>query len=181
MLCLTIGLVWLHKSVPYFVIGAKEFFSAEFFVIGYYYKTFGYKLHEKWYVLPIGIMLVTMGVQFYQATLLKFEWWQVIPYLITSITGLLAVFYLSKIIASHDVFYKELLIYIGNNTLTILTWHMLSFKIVSLLIINVYGLSMARLAEFPVIEEYSKQGWFLLYFLIGVLVPLWMTKSKYLK
>ena len=181
LLCLTIGLVWLHKSVPYFGIGAKEFFSAEFFVIGYYYKTFGCKLHEKWYVLPIGIMLVTMGVQFYQATLLKFEWWQVIPYLITSITGLLAVFYLSKIIASHDSFCKVLLVYTGSNTLPILTWHMLSFKIVSLLIINVYGLPMERLAEFPVIEEYSRQGWFILYFIVGTIVPLLMTKSKYLK
>lgn len=70
---------------------------------------------------------------------------------------------------------------IGNNTLPILTWHMLCFKIVSILIINFYGLPMARLAEFPVIEEYSKQGWFLLYFLVGVLVPLWMSKSKFLK
>lgn len=156
LLCLTIGLAWLHKSIPYFGIGAKEFFSAEYFVIGYYYKMYAFKLHEKWYVLPIGIVLATIGVQCYQATLLKFEWWQVIPYLVTSIIGLLAIFYLSKNIASYKGICKGWLVYIGNNTLTILTWHMLSFKIVSLLIINIHGLSIRRLAEFPVIEEYSR-------------------------
>lgn len=93
----------------------------------------------------------------------------------------LAIFNLSNRIAVKSNKICDWLTYIGDHTLTILTWHMLSFKIVSLLIINVYGLSMARLAEFPVIEEYSKQGWFLLYFFVGVLVPLWMTKSKYLK
>lgn len=31
---------------------------------------------------------------------------------------------------------------------------------------------MERLAEFPVIDEYAIQGWFVLYFLMGVLAPL---------
>lgn len=32
------GLARLHKSIPYFGIGAKGFFSAEFFVIGFITK-----------------------------------------------------------------------------------------------------------------------------------------------
>lgn len=58
---------------------------------------------------------------------------------------------------------------------------MLCFKVVSLMIIGLYNLPIERLAEFPVIEYYSKQGWFILYFIIGTSVPLLMTKSKYLK
>ena len=132
-------------------------------------------------IVPIGVVLVTLGEYFYQASLLHFLWWQVVPYAITAIVGTLAIFYLSNRIAVKNIKICDWLTYIGNNTLPILTWHMLCFKIVSILIINFYGLPMARLAEFPVIEEYSKQGWFLLYFLVGVLVPLWMSKSKFLK
>lgn len=95
--------------------------------------------------MPIGIVLVTMGVQYYQSTLLKFEWWQVVPYLATSIKGLLAVFYLSKKIALCN---GEWFVCVGNNTLTILTWNILSFNIVSLFIINVYSLPVVKLAEF---------------------------------
>ena len=181
LLCLTLGLAYLQINVPYFGIGAKEFFAAEFFVLGFYYKKYKISIHKYVIIVPFGIVIITFGVHYYQATLLRFLWWQVVPYMLTATVGLLAVFYVSKIIEKCHNKGCALLVYIGNNTLTILTWHMLSFKIVSLLIILIYELPIARMAEFPVIEEYSKQGWFFLYFIVGVLVPLWMTKSKYLK
>lgn len=62
--------------------------------------------------------------------------------------------------------------YVGLNTLSILTWHFLSFKLVSLFIIILYDLPIERLAEFPVVDEYAKQGWFVLYFMVGVFTPL---------
>lgn len=178
---MTILLAFLHKEMPYFGVGAREFLAAEFYVIGYYYRKSGCKIHEKWYVLPIGLVVVTFGTHFYQATLLSFKWWQVIPYGATAIIGTLMVFYVSKVIVKQQTVANKWLVFIGNNTLTILTWHMLSFKIVNLMIIYAYSLPIARLAEFPVIEEYSQQGWFLLYFFIGVIVPMEMTKIKILK
>lgn len=51
--------------------------------------------------------------------------------------------------------------FVGKNTLTILTWHFLSFKLVSLFIIALYSLPIGRLAEFPVISEYAQQGWWI--------------------
>lgn len=60
--------------------------------------------------------------------------------------------------------------FIGKHTLTILTWHFLAFKIVSLLIIQIYDLPIERLAEFPVILEYSSQGWWIAYFLVAMVV-----------
>ena len=56
--------------------------------------------------------------------------------------------------------------------MAILTWHFLSFKIVSLLVIAVYGIDGERLAEFPVIHEYTNRGWFVLYLIVGISVPL---------
>ena len=60
--------------------------------------------------------------------------------------------------------------FIGKNTLTILTWHLLAFKVVSLMIIYIYELPMKRLAEFPVILEYSHKGWWIVYFIVAILV-----------
>ena len=67
---------------------------------------------------------------------------------------------------------KKILVYIGDNTLTILTWHFLSFKLVSLFLILIYQLPISRLAEFPVIEMYAYQGWWLIYFIVGVGMPI---------
>lgn len=181
LLCMTILLAFLHKEMPYFGVGAREFLASEFFVIGYYYKKLECKFHEKWCVLPLGLFTITFGTHFYQATLLSFKWWQVILYGATAIIGTLMVFYVSKKIVKLQTVANKWLVFIGNNTLTILTWHMLSFKIVNLIVIYAYGLPISRLAEFPVIEEYSQQGWFLLYFFIGVVVPMGMTKIKFLK
>ena len=137
LLIVTIVLALVCKNMPYFEIGAKEFLAAEFFVLGYYYKKSKCKVHEKFYIVPLGIVMVTFGTHFYQATLLNFQWWQVVPYMITAITGILMVFYISKKIVSQNSARSKWLVYIGNNTLTILTWHMLSFKIVSLIIIPI--------------------------------------------
>ena len=91
------------------------------------------------------------------------------------------VFKLSCFVNSKDNWIKRILVYIGDNTLTVLTWHFISFKIVSLIIIYVENLPIERLAEFPVINDYTSQGWFILYFVTGMAVPLIFTKSKYLK
>ena len=61
---------------------------------------------------------------------------------------------------------------IGNKTLEILTWHFLSFKLVSLVIIACYRLPIEHLAEFPVMHPYNVQGWWVLYLVTGIAVPL---------
>lgn len=181
LLILTMMLSFVNKSVPYFYVGARETFAALFFVIGHAYKASEIKSHKKGYCLLGGVVLVTIGASFVKANLLDFSWLQVLPYTMIAISGILATFYLSQKVVKFNNEATRILIYIGNNTLTILTWHFLSFKLVSLVIILIYQLPIERLAEFPVITEYSVKGYFILYFLIGAIVPLLLTKNKFLK
>ena len=58
--------------------------------------------------------------------------------------------------------------FIGRHTLTILTWHFLAFKAVTLLIIVLYGLPIEQLAAIPILEEQSAQGWWIVYIVAGV-------------
>lgn len=69
--------------------------------------------------------------------------------------------------SSHGICTKAL-DFIGKNTLTILILHFLIIKLVSLVIIGIYDLPIERLAEFPVIKEYSQQGWWIVYFIVAM-------------
>ena len=83
---------------------------------------------------------------------------------------------ISQYIASKEIWIKNLLVYVGNNTLTILTWHFLCFKIVSLIIIQCHNLPIEQLACFPVIPEHK--DWWPVYLIVGAGVPLAMFRLK---
>lgn len=159
-------------SIPFFHISSRDFLAAMIFTIGYSYKSQNLQVHSSWWCVPIGLILVTLGCCYWQASLLKFCWTDVVPFLVSAIAGTLMVFKIACLVNSKDNRLKRLLIYIGDNTLTILTWHFLSFKLVSLIIIYVENLPIERLAEFPVINDYTSEGWFILYFIVGMGVPL---------
>ena len=66
---------------------------------------------------------------------------------------------------------------VGTKTLGILTWHFLCFKFVSWILILYYHLPIDRLSEFPVVTEYSSQGWWMLYLVAGLLLPIVIDNS----
>ncbi len=66
--------------------------------------------------------------------------------------------------------FKNLLLYVGNNTMVIMAFHFLAFKLVSLLIITLNNLNINLLASFPVLTG-SNYYW-LLYSIIGVSIPI---------
>lgn len=169
--------------ILFYLFSGKEFFAALLYMIGYEYKSKHLNIHSSPWIIPIGILLVTIGVEYWRASLLDFNCKQILPYSISAIIGTLMVFKLSSIIANSikNSAIIRYLIYIGNNTLTILTWHFLCFKIVSLIITFAEQLPVGQLADFPVISDYSRQGWFVMYFIVGLFLPLQFAKIKYLR
>ena len=100
-----------------------------------------------------------------------YEYWIVLPYAITATLAILSVFYLSQRIAEkNDSRVTKFLVFTGDHTMELLTWHFLSLKIVSLLLVILYGLPIKQLSEFPVIETYARNGWWIAYFIVGVSV-----------
>lgn len=88
-------------------------------------------------------------------------------FLFNSLIGIYLIIYISKILTNKDI---RLLKYIGKNSLTIMALHFLCFKIVNLIQINVYSYPIYMMAKFPYID--GGNGWWILYSLIGVLVPI---------
>ena len=157
--------------IPIIVVRHHHFFSAAFILAGIQYKRKGLNIeNSRLVIIPLGMAFVLVGTFFWPADVTKIDIWKTIPYYITALCGTLMVFAIAKIIVNK--WYCVLLKKIGGGTLEILTWHFLSFKSVTFLIIIVYGLPIESLSKFPVIREYSSHGWWLAYFVVGILFPI---------
>lgn len=90
-----------------------------------------------------------------------------------------AAFYLNKIGNTSDSLstkathpFRRAILFIGDNTLYIFGWHLLAFKLVSMLKVGVYGLPWGMVGGHPVVHSDEGQWFWILYTLVGVLVPL---------
>lgn len=66
---------------------------------------------------------------------------------------------------------------LGEMTIYILIFHFPAFKIVSAAIIQLHGMSVARLSEFPVLKG-LENGEYILYTLAGILIPVFLYYVK---
>ena len=169
-----------YIQIPHLNIGARPFMVASFFYMGYIFKSYQIPAFG-WWITLIATLIVfvggflwrmPIGAQFYETR-------QILPYFFTAILGIWSVYSIVKKKLSEGGAICRTMSFIGTHTLDILTWHFLSFKIVSLCIIFIYDLPIARLAEFPVIVEYAKLGWWIVYFTVGIIVPLLPAQIKY--
>lgn len=172
LLALSILLTFTNWKIPFFHIGSRECFAAFYLYVGHLYKQFGLNWHRNIWLNIIFAIIVGIGSVYWQAPMIKLNYIQMFPYAVSSVMGILVMFNISQHIAQANLpKTKPFLIYVGGYTFNVLTWHFISMKVVSLLIICLYGLSIKRLSEFAVIDEYARQGWWTVYFLAGVAIP----------
>lgn len=172
--CLSTLLIAIITSVfnfhiPFWGIGSLSFLSTSFFIAGFVYK----KLFDNWdktFLTILFAIVVAVGSIYCYTNMLQYTANKIIPYFICAVCGTIMVLNISKYIAFCESRIKRLLVYIGNNTLTILTWHFLCFKMTSLIIIEYHNLPIEKLACFPIIPQYAI--FWPLYSIIGLGVPL---------
>lgn len=169
MLGLSIVISFFDLRMPFWGIRSLTFFSTVFFLTGYLYKK-KYNNWNKGYLSVLFAVIVAVGSVWGYTSMLSFTTDKMLPYAVCAICGTVMTLNISQYIASKESWIKNLLVYVGNNTLTVLTWHFLCFKIVSLIIIQCHDLPIEQLACFPIIPEYV--SWWMSYFMIGVGVPL---------
>lgn len=154
--------------LPMFGIGYTSFMASCYFVSGFIFKELYVKPLKPIYII-ISIVIVTIGSFFWNFDAVITSSLLVVPYYLTAIIGVWATYSIFKLEYFSS---NNFLTYIGNNTMPILTWHFLSFKLVSLLFVILFQLPWERLAEFPYIKVYAFQSGWILYFIIGSLIPL---------
>ena len=164
--------------VPYFGIGKTSLYSAFFIAFGYLWKKSAWDMN-KWWIWVVGVTLVIAEAVLVQRTMAvdSLTPLSLIYYATIAIFGTMVVFEVSRRIDnSRKSIVNSLnrgLRFIGEHTLSVMALHFTAFKLVSLGYILVYGLSMERLEDFPVMRDMANTGGnFVLYAFIGLFVPL---------
>ena len=171
-LILSVMMNFMDFHIPVIQLSSSDLFSTAFILTGIQYKRGGFQIEQKtYYILPLAFLLVIFGTIYWRGCVPVIDAWKILPYYITAIAGTLAIFSIAKIIKMQGC-NRLMLNKIGENTFAVLTWHFLCFKFVSWIIIVIYNLPIEKLSEFPVIYEYANKGWWVAYFLVGVLLPL---------
>lgn len=172
LLAISVLLSLFDWELFYFHIGTREFYAAFFIYVGYLYKKRQLDLHQRPWIWCLGVMMVAAGTQLWFTTMHNYDYWKVLPHAITAILAILILLcfsqYLSRKAENKSV---KCMVFVGDHTMEVLTWHFLCMKLVSFIIVAIYSLPIKRLSEFPVIEEYARQGWWIAYFVAGLTIP----------
>lgn len=96
-------------------------------------------------------------------------------FLAASFCGIVATLFGSELIENCKIF--NWLIILGQNTIGVVIWQFVSFKLVSLIQIAYYGLSIDRLNDYPVIYEYAITPWIIANTVVGIIISIFIYKA----
>ena len=176
LLLIAIGMSWFDVEIPAMHIASRTFFAGFFIVMGRAYKRLNFDA-DKWAITIVAFIVVALGSVWCGTSMLGYSTIQILPYSVCAILGTIMVLNLSHRLSLCQNNVKSVLMFVGDHTLEVLTWHFLAFKLVSLLIIWVHGLPIEQLGRFPTIKEYAFMYW-PLYSLVGIGVPLSLLHLK---
>ena len=152
-------------------------FAGTYMALGHVFASISYlkSKHSIHYILVIMFaVLVAVGEMFLPHEMIAVTLTTMLPSMLVALMGIIMLWGLCQwfITASNRLTTKlsNMLNFVGNNTLTILTWHFLCFKVVTLFLIQLYGLPIEQLELFPIHEELAAEGWWLLYSIAGISV-----------
>lgn len=151
----------------------NSLFSAMFFCFGYYFKRYSALLWKPSLGLAaVYTSLLLLSFIFCRTALTPCSPLQAPIFSSSAISGIFLTMMISSMILRFK-FLSNVLIYIGNHTLAILTWHFLSFKVVTWILIQV-GLG-GFMSAFPTIKHLSPRWWWM-YAIAGISLPLLVSR-----
>ena len=151
-----------------------QIFAASFlFLIGHALAE--YKMPNFNIILSLlGLSITFIGIFFWYMAMGSsyYENIKFIPYLITAIIATWSLKSLLERWKGQPQCFQKLLALAGKNTISILAFHLLSFKLVSYLIMFKNDLPVGMIAEYPYIKGIAESGWWMAYFIVGTVAPL---------
>lgn len=180
MLALSIIKLYSNITIPYF--HTSTLLSASVFIVGYIIKQQDYVMNfarscYRYMLLLltiIGIAYIRFPLSMSQLYIETGNVYSIVPFFLYSTIFSLAIL---SVLSKYRNLYKEsilirIAIYIGNNSLTILTFHMLAFKSVNYLLYKCYSLEFYTIGLFPTNLDYAAYGWWMVYTIVGVSAPI---------
>lgn len=142
-----------------------------FYLSGYLYR----KLNQEIKIRPsllFSLLLLSVpaiSAYFVQYGMSSVHGWDTILYYFIAMAGTIGVVLFSQRLVVFKL--SDLLVYIGNKTLYILTFHFLAFKLVSYLYILYDNQPLKNLSQFPVLQNTNHLMW-LVYSFVGIAIPI---------
>jgi fucose 4-O-acetylase-like acetyltransferase len=173
LLSITFIMSYFHIHVPFYRINSTDLLASFFIMCGHLFKSEKIEIKTSLPWLLGYAILIAIGAYFYPTRMNTFNYINLLPYAACALMGTLMIFGCSKhIVKKEGTWYTNFLIYVGNHTFEVLTWHLLAFRIVSLIIIMVYEMRIQHLAEAMTIHTYAWKGWWVAYTFVGIIVPI---------
>lgn len=179
IICLTMmaftGLrCWFHLKITTIPNGGwRETWGIFFFGVGVLFRIYQDRIPLKWWLaLPIFLFLCFSAKMHFSGMNNGAKIQDLLTLPLTGILGFIFIYYLSNKIDSRNNKIRDLLVFIGNNTLYVFIFHIISFKLVSVLKIWWYGLDWGQIGCHMVIHEHNGDLFWILYSIVGVAVPL---------
>lgn len=163
--------------------GWRETWGIFFFGAGVIYRLDEYRIPKSGWLAGLCLLfLMFAGYMRFSGMNNGAKYQDLITLPLTGIAGFIAVNYLSSLIARRESPLQRLLIFIGNNTLYVFVFHIISFKAVSLLKIWWYDLPFEQIGCHMVIHDYHGDLFWILYTIAGVALPLlWLRAWRALR
>ncbi len=154
--------------------GLREVWGVFFFGIGVLYRHYENAVGSRWWLSAGCLAVMCVGAWSHWCGMNNSgQLRDIVTLPLTGVAGFLLTRHVASIIEAAGGFVSRLLVYIGNNTLYVFVFHIISFKAVSLLKIWWYGLDPAQIGCHMVIHYNNHEDLFwLLYTVAGTAIPL---------
>lgn len=153
--------------------GWRETWGVFFFGVGVLFRQFEPKIKQHWALAAGYLIFLCVAAKMHWSGMNNGGKLQdLITLPLTGTAGFLLVYYISGLIDRRDSRLRSLLVFIGDNTLYIFIFHIISFKAVSLLKIWWYDLDPAQIGCHMVIHYNHTDIFWVLYSIAGVAFPL---------
>lgn len=154
--------------------GLREVWGMFFFGIGVLYRHFEPRIGSRWWVALLCLGVMCVGAWNHWCGMNNNGQLRDLATLpVTGVAGFLFTRHVAGLIDAAGGVVARLLTYIGNNTLYVFVFHIISFKVVSLLKIWWYGLEPAQIGCHMVIHYNNHEDLFwVLYTVAGTAIPL---------
>lgn len=171
LLSLFVSLIFYFHPLSYYFIGDFRLIpiAVFFYQSGYLMRKL---INDKWFFNKIvQIFLIALflylNLKFRNSLSIKCHGSYLFIFMLTSFSGTAILLNLSKIIEGSIV--ANFFCYLGKRTMLILTFHLISFKIISLMVVKLYNLPYSSIGYYPVIP--GVDNFWILYSIIGVMIP----------
>ncbi|MDE7466216.1 MAG: acyltransferase family protein, partial [Muribaculaceae bacterium] len=154
--------------------GLREVWGMFFFGLGFLYRYYESKIGNRWWLTILCFSIMCIGAWNHWCGMNNNgQLRDLVTLPLTGVAGFIVIKHLSSLIVMCGGIVSRSLAYIGNNTLYVFIFHIISYKPVSALKIWWYGLDPAQIGSHMVIHYNNHEDLFwLLYTIVGSALPL---------